>query len=171
MNDMRTGRILIRRIAAGLMAGSALVWSLHAFAGAGEAVPYPSEYRKWAHVKSTLIGPQHASFASNGGIHHYYANEKAMEGYRTGKFPDGSVLIDDLLEMKENAGVTSEGTRRRVAVMAKDSQRYRETGGWGFEIFRGDNQDATLTAQAKAACFACHGKKEDHDYVFSEFRK
>src|SRR5882757_7494165 len=106
----------------------------YTFAGGGEtAIPYPAEYRQWAHVKSTLIGPQHASFATNGGIHHFYANAKGLEGYRTGKFPDGSVLIDDLLQVKESAGVTSEGARRRLAVMVKDSERYRETGGWGYE--------------------------------------
>jgi len=137
----------------------------------GNGVAYPKDYRKWAHVKSTLIGPQHAAFATNGGIHHFYANEKAREGYRTGKFRDGSVLIDDLLEVKESGGITSEGARRRVAVMAKDSERYRDSGGWGFEIFRGDQSDAVLTPEAKAACFACHAKQKDHDSVFSEFRK
>ena len=143
----------------------------YTFAGdGGTAVSYPKEYRQWAHVKSTLIGPQHASFASNGGIHHFYANGKGVEGYRTGKFPDGSVLIDDLLEVKESAGVTSEGARRRLAVMVKDSQRYPDTGGWGFEIFKGDGlSDGALNAEAKAACFACHQKARDS--VFSAFRQ
>ena len=99
---------------------AASVGCWYAIAGAGEAtVSYPKEYRQWAHVKSTLIGPQHASFATNGGIHHFYANSKGVEGYRTGKFPDGSVLIDDLLEVKESAGVTSEGPRQRLAVMVE----------------------------------------------------
>jgi hypothetical protein len=137
--------------------------------GGGTAVSYPNEYRQWVHVKSTLVGPQHASFATNGGIHHFYANAKGMEGYRSGKFPDGSVLIDDLLEVKDSAGVTSEGARRRLAVMVKDSQRYRETGGWGFEIFKGDDHGATLNAEAKTACFACHQKGRDS--VFSAFRQ
>jgi len=165
--------MILRRTAIGMIGFACLACCIHAFAEPdGTAVPFPTEYRKWVHVKTTLVGPQHASFARNGGIHHFYANEKAMEGYRTGKFPDGSVLIDDLLEVKESAGVTSEGSRRRVAVMVKDSQRYRETGGWGFEIFAGDNQtDGTLTAEAKAACLACHGKQKDRDYVFSQFRK
>ena len=143
-----------------------------AFAQAeGTSVPYPSEYRKWVHVKSTLIGPQNARFASNGGIHHFYANEQALEGYKSGQFPDGSVLIDDLLETKESGGVTSEGARRRVAVMVKDGARYRDTGGWGFEVFKGDEFAPALNADGKAACFACHGKQKDRDSVFSHFRK
>ncbi len=153
-------------ISIGLLCGA---W---AFAEAeGTIVPYPSEYRKWVHVKTTLIGPQHPRFASNGGIHHFYANEKAMEGYRSGKFPDGSILIDDLLEIKESGGVSSEGARRRVAVMVKDGALYRDTGGWGFEIFKGDDVAPGLNAEEKAACFACHGKQKDRDSVFSQFRK
>ncbi|MFI5006659.1 MAG: cytochrome P460 family protein [Solirubrobacterales bacterium] len=131
-------------------------------------ISFPDGYRKWVHVKSTLIGPAAAAFAVNGGIHHFYANDKALEGYRTGSFPDGSVLVDDLLEAKEAAGVTSDGPRRRVAVMVKESERYRETGGWGFEVFRGDGRDAALDTAAKAACFACH--KNGRDSVFIEFR-
>jgi hypothetical protein len=161
-----------KTIASGTIIGAAAILAccLYGFADTAETIPYPKEYRKWAHVKSTLIGPQHASFANNGGIHHFYANEKAMEGYRTGKFPDGAVLIDDLLEAQENKGVTSEGPRRRLAVMVKESGRFTETGGWGFEIFMRDNQaDGTLTAERRAACFACHQKARDS--VFSELRK
>ena len=157
--------MLQSRMAIGLAAAGLLM------AAGGISVSYPKDYRTWVHVKSTLIGPQHSSFASNGGIHHFYANAKAMEGYRSGKFPDGSVLIDDLLQVKEDAGVTTEGARRRVAVMVKDTQQYRDTGGWGYEVFKGDDQEGALTAEAKASCFACHGKQKDRDSVFSEFRK
>ncbi len=134
-------------------------------------VPYPSEYRKWVHVKSTLVGPQNARFAVNGGLHHFYANAKALEGYKTGKFPDGSVLIDDLLETKETDGISSEGARRRVAVMVKDSARFPESSGWGFEVFKGNESTPSLNAEQKAACFACHGKQTSSDSVFSQYRK
>ena len=62
-------------ISIGLLCGA---W---AFAEAeGTIVPYPSEYRKWVHVKTTLIGPQHARFASNGGIHHFTQTRKRWRG-------------------------------------------------------------------------------------------
>jgi len=142
-----------------------------AAAGADDSAPYPTQFRGWTHVKSTLVGPQSPGFASNGGLHHFYANEKGVEGYRTGAFPDGAVLIDDLLEVKEAAtpGVTTEGPRRRLAVMVKDSLRYAATGGWGFEIFPGDTQAASLNAEGRAACFACHQKAKNS--VYSQLRK
>jgi hypothetical protein len=136
-----------------------------------DSIPFPKEYRQWAHVKSALVGPQSAAFATEAGIHHIYANDKALEGYRTGKFPDGAIIVYDLLETKETDGVTSEGPQRRVDVMVKASQHYRETGGWGFASFRGDNRtEGRLTAERQTACFNCHAKRKAYDCVFSEFR-
>src|SRR5215468_3163197 len=131
--------------------------SLSPWAKPNDAVPYPEGYRLWAHVKTALIGPQSPAFENSGGIHHIYANEKATEGYRTGKFPDGSVMVADFLETRENAGVTTEGPRRRIDVMVKDSKRYAATGGWGFEQFKGDSQtDRMVTAEIATKCFDCH---------------
>jgi Cytochrome P460 len=147
-------------------------WSLSLWAKPNDAVPYPAGYRLWAHVKTALIGPQSPAFENSGGIHHIYANEKATEGYRTGKFPDGSVMVADFLETRENAGVTTEGPRRRIDVMVKDGRRYTATGGWGFEQFKGDSQtDRMVTAEIATKCFDCHSKQKERDSVFSEFRK
>ena len=149
-----------------------MTWSFSLWAKPGDAVPYPAGYRLWSHVKAALIGPQSPAFENSGGIHHIYANEKAMEGYRIGKFPDGSVIVADFLETRENAGVTTEGPRRRIDVMVKDSKRYAATGGWGFEEFRGDSQtDRMIGAEAPTKCYACHTSQKDRDYVFSAYRK
>jgi Cytochrome P460 len=133
---------------------------------------YPKEFRTWAHVKSVLVGPQSTAFATEGGIHHIYANQKALAGYETGKFPDGSVIVYDLLETKEVAGNTIEGATRRVDVMVKDTQHYHTTGGWQFMSFPGDKQaDGNLAADRQAVCSKCHASRKDHDFVFSEFRR
>ena len=155
-----------------LVATCITTWSLSLRAKPNDAVPYPAGYRQWTHVKTALVGPQSPAFENSGGIHHIYANEKAMEGYRSGKYPDGSVLVADFLETRENAGLTTEGPRRRIDVMVKDGKRYTTTGGWGFEQFRGDSQtDRMVTAETAAKCFACHSNQKERDSVFSEFRK
>ena len=137
-----------------------------------DPTPFPKDFRKWAHVKSVLVGPQSAAFATEGGIHHIYANEKALVGYETGKFPDGSVVVYDLLETKEAAGNTIEGPTRRIDVMVKPSELHPMTGGWEFWSFPGgDPKNGKLTAERQATCSACHAKRNDHDSVFSEFRK
>ncbi len=135
------------------------------------SVDYPQGYRQWTHVMSTVIGPQSPAHAKSGGLHNFYANEKAVEGYRSGKFPDGSVLIDERNTAVDDAGVTRGGDFVGIAVMVKDSQRYAETGGWGFEVFQSGNQAAgVLNAQRRMACFTCHQQRQDHDLVFSELR-
>jgi Cytochrome P460 len=155
-----------------LIAMCVMTLSVSLRAKSNDEVPYPTGYRMWTHVRTVLIGPQSPAFESFGGLHHIYANEKAIQGYRAGRFPDGSVLVFELLETRESAGVTTEGQRKRVGVMVKESKRYAETGGWGFESFQGDSQtERRLNAEGRMACFKCHEPQNDRDFVFSEFRK
>jgi hypothetical protein len=137
------------------------------------AVPYPKGWREWTHVKSNLIGPRHTAWKTIGGYQHIYANKIAMEGYRTGKFPEGSILIYDFLESRETEdGATVEGPRRFTSVMVKDTKRYAATGGWGYEEFRGDSEtDRMIAADAPTKCYACHRQRKDNDFVFSKYRK
>src|SRR6476660_2270361 len=158
---------MVLLLATAVSAGGFSLW-----AQLDDTAPFPKEFRKWAHVKSVLVGSQSSAFATEGGIHHIYANEKALEGYKTGKFPEGSVLVYDLLETKEVAGNTIEGPTRRVDVMVKQSELYRTTGGWKFMSFpEGNPINGKLTVERQAACAACHAKQNDHDSVFSELRK
>ncbi|MBS0516868.1 MAG: cytochrome P460 family protein [Proteobacteria bacterium] len=152
--------------------GTALL-SLTAPALAGERdVPYPEGYRDWHHVKSMVIQEGHPLFAAFGGIHHIYANKTALEGYRSGKFPDGAVIVFDLLDAQSVDHAIVEGTRKVVGVMHKDERRYAATGGWGFEGFGGgDRNQRAVGDKAATACFACHAPQKDHDYVYSALRK
>ena len=148
------------------------IWALPHHAAPDATVAYPDGYRRWVHVGSTLVGPQSPFFAGSGGIHHIYANDQAMKGYETGKFPEGSILVFDLLETKELNGATIEGPRKRIDVMLKDTRRFPSTSGWGFERFVGDGPtNPTLTDEKRALCFNCHEKSKAQDFVFSKFRR
>jgi hypothetical protein len=138
---------------------------------AAEPVPYPQGYRQWTHVKSMVIEPGHALYAAFGGIHHLYANKAAMAGYRSGRFPDGAVIVFDLLEAKNGGRAIEEGARKVVGVMRKDAKRYAATGGWGFEGFKGNSKNARAVGEHVATtCFACHQSQKDADFVFSKYR-
>jgi len=138
---------------------------------AAPEVPYPAGYRDWAHVKSMVIEEGHPLFGSFGGIHHIYANEKALEGYRGASFPDGAVIIFDLLEAVEDGNAVTEGSRKVVGVMHKDAAKYAATGGWGFEGFGGgDPANRVVGENAATACFACHQPQQGQDYTFSRLR-
>lgn len=133
-------------------------------------VPFPDGYRAWRHVKSVVIGPEHKSFATEGGkIFQFFANAQAVEGYRAGRFPNGSVLVRETVRTisgdGDSKGVLKEGERIALDVMHKDEQLYKETGGWGFETF--DNNNARLAEKNRLQCYACHSKQKERDLVFT----
>ena len=118
-----------------------------------------------------VIEEGHPLFGAFGGIHHLYANPKAMQGYRSGRFPNGAVIVFDLLESKRADGAVTEGARKVAGVMHKDAKKFRATGGWGFEGFGGgDKTNRVVGANAATACFACHAPQKAQDYVFSSLR-
>lgn len=100
-------------------------------------VAYPEGYRTWAHVKSALVSSRHPDFERSGGFRHIYANPQALAGYRGGTFPEGSIIVVDWSEGRDENGAFSEAARRRVDVMVKDRSQFASTGGWGFERFQG----------------------------------
>ena len=141
------------------------------FAAEKANVDYPTGYRDWAHVKSMVIQPGHPLYEISGGIHHIYANESALEGYRTGSFADGSVIVFDRMEATDADNAITEGERKMIGVMQKDGNRFAETGGWGFEGFVAGDPTRTVSQDARAACFDCHKTQKDHDSVFSRWRE
>ncbi len=145
--------------------------ALSAFAVDAPPVAYPEGYRDWRHVKSMVIEPGHGLAESFGGIHHVYANGKALEGYRSGRYPDGAVIVLDLLEATATDRTVTEGPRKLVGVMQKDAARFAATGGWGFEGFKGDSRTERIVGgDAATACFACHQAQAARDFVFSAER-
>jgi hypothetical protein len=157
----------ISRAMGAIMAIGVLADAFHAFADSSGAVPFPVDYRKWSVTRSFVAGPE----SQAAGFHHYYANDKALEGFTSGKFPDGSTIVDERLEAEPRGGGSFEGKRISVAVMMKDSRRYAETGGWGFDSTVGDSQTLGASIERRAACHSCHAKQKDRDFVFSTFRK
>ena len=135
-------------------------------------VAFPPDYRQWTHVKSMLIEPGHALYEAFGGLHHLYANATAMQGYRRGgTFPEGSVIAFDLLAAQSGGHSVIEGERKVLGLMKKDSKRFVETGGWGFEAYAGGDPKKPLVGdKAAQACYACHTAREQNDFVFSSWR-
>jgi hypothetical protein len=134
-------------------------------------VDYPDGYRQWAHIKSMLIEPGHPLENPFQGLHHVYGNKMALKGLKDGSFPDGSVLVFDLLQYNQAAHTIQEGERKLIGVMQKDKKAFRETGGWGFEAFSQNSKSDRIVGDGGKSCFACHTSQKDHDFVFSQFRK
>ena len=154
-----------------LLLVGALTNNVSTQAGSGPAVPYPEGYRTWVHVKSGLVSARHPDFARSGGFRHLYGNPAAITGYRTGTFPDGSIIVVDWLEGQDANGSFTEAARLRIDVMAKDTNRYAATKGWGFERFNGNSQSERMVTAADSQCVTCHAGPNAKDLVFSKFRE
>ncbi|MEP6832408.1 MAG: cytochrome P460 family protein [Gemmatimonas sp.] len=132
-----------------------------------DGVDFPEGYRSWTHISSAVI----QSGASGPGMHHIYANARALEGYRTGNFPNGSIIVFDRFALDVTTARTKAGARQFVNLMVKDSARFRTTGGWGYDGFTGDSRTQHLFPQSRAvtSCFNCHAQRKDSNFVFTSF--
>ncbi|MEW5756072.1 MAG: cytochrome P460 family protein [Pseudomonadota bacterium] len=147
-----------------------VAWVASSYAAESAKVDYPTGFRDWHHVKSMVIQPGHPLENPFAGIHHVYANKKAMQGLKDGKYSDGAVLVFDLLNYTEGGNALQEGERKLVGVMQRDAKRFKNTGGWGFEGFAGNSRSERLTTDGGVSCFNCHASEEKTQYVFSKLR-
>jgi hypothetical protein len=164
--------------AAGLLAAALAAENMSA---AAPEVPYPEGYRTWRHVSSGVLPPKEGVAnsqpkeekipAPHGLLSSIYANDKAVEGYRTGHFPEGAVLIADWFVLEKRGPELLQGQRNSINVMVRDA-RHAETGGWGFEDFDQDSHTTrNVGAKAVKMCFECHGRfAKDHEFVFSSLK-
>src|SRR5216683_2661557 len=133
------------------------------------AVPFPTGYRHWTHVKSMVIyGNQHPLFKQFGGLHNVYVNDLGLASLKQGKtYPDGTVFVFDLFDIHSAQGAIETRGRKFVAVMKKNAKLNASTGGWAWEVFQGDEQKGSL--QNAKPCVDCHASQKRVDYVFSTY--
>ena len=108
-----------------------LVGAAYAASPEKSSVAYPTGYRKWALVKSMVIySDKHPLFAEFGGLHHVYANAEAMRALvKGGTFPDGSVLVLDLHEAKDENGAWSRAAASSSASWRRTAPASRRPAG------------------------------------------
>lgn len=145
---------------------------LFGYANANQTeIAYPKGYKQWPHIKSMVIEPGHPLENPFQGLHHVYGNSRALKGFEDGVFPDGSVLVFDLVQDKSEGKTIQEGQRKLVGVMQKDEKAFGKTGGWGFEGFKGNSQTERLVKDKGVGCFSCHESQKKQNFVFSQPRK
>ena len=114
-------------------------------------VSYPAGYRNWHHVKSMVVDKGHPLHEAFGGIHHLYANPKAVAGYKSGKFPDGATIVFDLLEANsaDNAVTLGCATGCRVSTSRPVVVRVHNSG-WADGSWAVDADPGILTVAPAA---------------------
>ncbi len=183
------------QFAAGFAAASILVvtgmlfWSAAVYADPGADFPKPSyndkgemirpdiSYREWVYVGTPLtpneLNPPEAPFPE---FHNVYIHPSDFDHYkRTGKFPDGTVMVKELVLIGSKAAVSGigffMGEFTGLEATVKDSERFGdEPGNWAYFSF-GHSYPLADSAAAfpAAACNACHEASAADDFVFTQY--
>lgn len=183
-----------------LMSGLALVWVVVSAAspapGAGGAAqpmrsgsppkPHidanrvmtkPTGYRKWVFIGTPItpneLNPPEAPFPD---FHNVYIHPADFAHYeRTGEFPEGTVIIKELVAIGSKKATSGNGYFQGefigLEAAVKDSRRFADQPGhWAYYTFGHSYPLQETTApQSKEACNACHGANADQDYVFTQY--
>jgi hypothetical protein len=134
---------------------------------APNGIEFPSDYHNWR-VISISHRTDHKSMRT------ILGNDVAVEAARAGKtnpWPDGAVLGKVVWKQTtEKHWPTAIAPMEFVHVefMAKDSQKWASTGGWGYSRWVGNE----LEPYGKSAgfvqeCVACHTLVKGEDWVFT----
>jgi len=144
-----------------------------------DALLRPVGYREWVFIGSSLglrYDPEAAEKSRPGSerYHNVYINPSSYREFsRTGRFPDGTILVLELASaaQKNEAGLQGSYQDKFVALEAsvKDSRRFEDV--WAYFSF--DEKDGTVKDKAqpfpKKACWSCHNQKAETDHVFTQF--
>lgn len=122
---------------------------------------------------------EHSSAASGhgaAGLHNVYTQRGVAEYFRkNGNFPDGAVLIKELLKADTESmttGTVSRGVEvEGWFVMVKDTQGRFDASplwgdGWGWALFSTDDPGTPVTQNYKTECVGCHIPARDDDWIY-----
>ena len=124
-----------------------------------EPVAYPDGFRRWSHVHSALVGPG----GTRPGLYHIYANDAAMRGYASGRFPEGSIIVKEKFHSPED--------RKPLlyTIMRKREAGYNpKVGDWEFSVV-GPNGTEMQAIGKLENCQGCHLSKSESDFVFRPY--
>ncbi len=145
-------------------------------------ITLPKSFRTdWTFLGTWSIALEDVEDSSNAGghgaagLHNVYTQRGVAEAFRRdGMFPDGAVVVKELLK-----GVTTPMTTGTVSsgsevegwfVMVKDTQQRFGTNplwgdGWGWVLFGPDGQ--AKTTNYKAECLGCHIPAKSSDWIYT----
>ena len=163
-------------LAAGVAVASTVAISDTMTPGKGGEISVPENFRTTYEFLGAWAVAGDADTGGGIGQHIVYASPGTIEAYRkTGKFPDGAVLVKELFNGKTEDLTTGSATSAAdVAgyfVMVKDAEGKHKGplwgDGWGWAFFKPGNTKKTVSTDYKADCLACHEPVRNSDLIYS----
>lgn len=149
------------------------------FDSAGELL-LPEGYRAWPYIGTPLTpNDMNNGSAPFPEFHSVYMDPKSWDVYEdTGEFPDGTVLIKELISVGSKSASSGKGYFMGefvgLEVALKDSVRFGdEPGYWAYFRFTNDDHSLpykkTAGVAATASCNVCHSGGAEQDFVFTQY--
>ena len=108
--------------------------------------------------------------------HYTYASPGTAEYYRkTGKFPDGAVLVKEVFGTDHGKLTTGDahwasGTKQWFVMIKDEKGRYPGNplwgNGWGWALFKSDAPDKQVATDFKRDCLGCHIPAQATDWIY-----
>jgi len=128
-----------------------------------------------------VIAPSYRT--DNNEVRIILGNPAMISAYREGipgngkPFPDGSAIVKIGWSDKKNPDfpvALEPDVLKRVEFIIKDSQRFPDTGGWGYARFVYDAKISTFAPYGKDAsfvqeCHQCHTAVKRKDFIFTSY--
>lgn len=144
--------------------------------GQDGSISLPANFRRdWVMLGAWSVEGD-ADTGGSVGLHVVYAPGSVVDAYRkTGKFPDGAVLVKELFNGRTETLTTGEATSAASLaghfVMVKDAKsRFPDNplwgDGWGWAFFAAGKPETPVTKDYKTECLACHEPVRANDLVY-----
>ena len=150
---------------------------VYSFNDIGELIQ-PTGYREWIYV-GTPVTPNElnngkAAFPE---FHNVYIHPDHYKKWiKTGAFPDGTILMKELVSVGSKQAVSGNGYFMGefigLEATIKDSKRFKsEPGYWAYFSFTQEGKKPRKTAKAMPAdkCNFCHQGFAKDDWVFTQY--
>ena len=134
--------------------------------------------RKPADVRDTYqsLGAYTVLDPKGNQMHMTYASPGTAEAYRrTGKFPDGTVLVKEVFGTDHAQMTTGDAhwaseTKVWFVLIKDEKGRYKDNplwgDGWGWALFKSDAPDKQVATDYKKDCLGCHIPARSKDWIY-----
>lgn len=134
----------------------------------------PANWREWMFVGANMGMGYSDAPKSRVTYHNIYIQREAYKQYAaTGKFPDKTMLVMEVLQVGKNASINRQGSFEDqsigIEVALKDESRFPEKWAYFNFIGEGDKPLNDAAAMRKDQCWNCHNEHGAVDNVFVQF--
>ena len=130
----------------------------------------------WSIAEKDVESSSAASGHGAAGLHNVYTQPGVAEYFRrNGSFPDGAVIVKELLKAVTATMTTGTVSRGNEVegwfIMIQDTEgRFSSNplwgDGWGWALFNADQPDKPVTQNYKTECVGCHIPARKDDWIY-----